>query len=66
MPWVILAVLITHSATLPGSLKGVKAYIGNWDMEKLQGREAWSDAAGQVFFTLGATLGTVPEQRAIL
>lgn len=57
-PWLLLTIFIIYNATLDGSLDGVEAYIGNWDMSALQVGSIWSDAAGQIFFTLGATLGT--------
>ena len=57
-PWVILAVFIIYNATLDGSIDGVEAYIGNWDWSALKDGSIWSDAAGQIFFTLGATLST--------
>ena len=57
LPWLFLTVLIIYNATLDGSGEGVKAYIGEWDMEILKNGEAWSDAAGQIFFTLAAAQG---------
>ena len=57
LPWLFLVTLIIYNATLDGSVDGVKAYIGEWDMSVLSDGEAWSDAAGQIFFTLGATQG---------
>ena len=48
VPWILLAILIAYNATLPGSMDGVEAYIGNWDVTALQRGEAWSDAAGAV------------------
>eukprot|EP00892_Ulva_mutabilis_P009294 jgi/Ulvmu1/6737/UM030_0072.1 len=56
LPWLFLTALIIYNATLEGSGGGVKAYIGEWDMSVLNG-EAWSDAAGQIFFTLAAAQG---------
>ena len=46
VPWILLAILIAYNATLPGSLEGVKAYIGTWDIAALSSGSAWSDAAG--------------------
>jgi SNF family Na+-dependent transporter len=60
MPWFLLTVFIIHNATLEGASDGVKAYIGEWNLEVLKSGDAWSDAAGQIFFTLGATLGVCP------
>eukprot|EP00892_Ulva_mutabilis_P009295 jgi/Ulvmu1/6738/UM030_0073.1 len=56
-PWLLLAIFIIYNATLEGSIDGIEAYIGNWDMSALKVGSIWSDAAGQIFFTLGATLG---------
>jgi SNF family Na+-dependent transporter len=60
LPWLLIAILIIYNATLEGSLDGVKAYLGKWDMSTLQKGPAWSDAAGQVVFSLGAGLGALP------
>lgn len=62
LPWILLAVLIVYNATLEGSLDGVRAYIGEWNFDVLANGVAWSDAAGQIFFTLGSTLGAAWEQ----
>jgi SNF family Na+-dependent transporter len=57
LPWVLLGVLTVFNATLDGSGNGVRAYIGEWNLDVLANGAAWSDAAGQIFFTLGTTLG---------
>lgn len=57
-PWVILGILIIYGATLEGSRDGVHAYIGEWDLSVLKNADAWSDAAGQVIFSVGAAVGT--------
>ena len=58
-PWCLLAVFIIYNATLDGSGDGIRAYIGEWDLSVLESGDAWSDAGGQIFFTLGATLGAI-------
>ena len=57
IPWTLLLIMIIYNATLEGSREGIKAYIGTWDMSALQDGEAWSDAAGQVFFSISVTIG---------
>lgn len=57
-PWVLLAIFIIFNATLDGASDGVHAYIGEWDLNVLNSGDAWSDAAGQVLFSVGATVGT--------
>jgi SNF family Na+-dependent transporter len=56
--WFIMAVLVIHNATLESSGEGVRAYIGEWDLETLKRGEPWADAAGQVFYSLSVTFGT--------
>ena len=58
-PWVLLAVFIIFNATLDGARDGVHAYVGEWDLSVLQRGDAWSDAAGQVLFSVGATVGAL-------
>jgi hypothetical protein len=57
LPWILLAIFIIVNATLEGSKDGVRAYIGEWDMSVLRRGDAWSDAAAQVIFSVGATVG---------
>ena len=32
-------------------------YMGRWDMDALQDPSMWQEAAGQVFFSIGVSLG---------
>jgi hypothetical protein len=59
--WLLLAVLIVFNATLEGATDGMRAYIGEWNLEVLKRGDAWADAAGQIFFTLSITLGAPPD-----
>jgi SNF family Na+-dependent transporter len=58
VPYIVLAVLLIYNARLEDSEEGVKAYIGEWDLSALKSGEAWSDAAGQIFFSLSLAQGT--------
>jgi SNF family Na+-dependent transporter len=59
VPWLLLFILIVYNSTLEGARDGVQAYIGEWDLSILKVGTAWSDAAGQIFFSLSVTLGAV-------
>lgn len=46
--------------TLSGASDGIKAYIGEWDMDVLTDRpDVWSTAVSQIFFSLSVTMGTM-------
>lgn len=55
-PYLILLVLIIRGATLPGSLDGVRFYLSS-DWSKLLSAQVWSDAASQIFYSLGIGFG---------
>ena len=54
--FVMLIVLLVWSLMLPGASEGVKAFITP-DLSQLWNRQVWSDAFGQVFFTLSLGSG---------
>ena len=57
-PFVLLIVFLGRSLSLPGASKGVKAYIGVWDVSVLSTMpDCWSVATAQVFFSIGITFG---------
>ncbi|NXJ08050.1 SC6A7 protein, partial [Odontophorus gujanensis] len=55
-PYLILLILLIHGATLPGSLDGVRFYLAS-DWSKLMSAQVWSDAASQIFYSLGIGFG---------
>ena len=57
LPCATLIVLIISGAALPGSLDGVRGYLGTWDMSKLADASVWSSATSQIFFSIGICFG---------
>uniref|UniRef100_U3J687 Solute carrier family 6 member 7 n=1 Tax=Anas platyrhynchos platyrhynchos TaxID=8840 RepID=U3J687_ANAPP len=55
-PYVVILILIIRGATLSGSLDGVSFYLSS-DWSKLQSAQVWSDAASQIFYSLGIGFG---------
>ncbi|VDM03788.1 unnamed protein product [Schistocephalus solidus] len=55
-PYIMLTILLIRVALLPGSLEGVKYYVTP-DFSKLKDATAWTDAATQLFFSLGCCNG---------
>ncbi|NWX49977.1 SC6A7 protein, partial [Steatornis caripensis] len=55
-PYVVILFLIIWGATLDGSLDGVRFYLSS-DWSRLQSAQVWSDAASQVFYSLGIGFG---------
>ncbi|XP_021239749.1 sodium-dependent proline transporter-like [Numida meleagris] len=55
-PYLVLLILIIRGATLPGSLHGVRFYLSS-DWSKLLSAQVWSDAASQIFYSLGIGFG---------
>ncbi|OXB53336.1 hypothetical protein ASZ78_011221 [Callipepla squamata] len=55
-PYLILLILLIRGATLPGSLDGVRFYLAS-DWSKLMSAQVWSDAASQIFYSLGIGFG---------
>ncbi|KFM02756.1 Sodium-dependent proline transporter, partial [Aptenodytes forsteri] len=55
-PYLVILILIIRGATLDGSLNGVRFYLSsNWG--RLQSAQVWSDAASQIFYSLGIGFG---------
>ncbi|NXL49580.1 SC6A7 protein, partial [Podilymbus podiceps] len=55
-PYLVILILIIRGATLEGSLNGVHFYL-SLDWSRLQSAQVWSDAASQIFFSLGIGFG---------
>ncbi|XP_013931209.1 PREDICTED: sodium-dependent proline transporter-like [Thamnophis sirtalis] len=55
-PYVVIVVLIIRGATLEGSIEGVRFYLSA-DWSRLQSAQVWSDAASQIFYSLGIGFG---------
>jgi len=56
-PILVLFIIMIAACTLDGAGDGLDQYLGNWDMAVLGETDIWSAATGQVFFTLGVTMG---------
>lgn len=60
LPIIILFIFLGRSLTLEGSIDGVRAYIGEWDMSLLGTKgDIWSTAASQIIFSLSLTGGVM-------
>nr|XP_025973394.1 sodium-dependent proline transporter-like [Dromaius novaehollandiae] len=55
-PYLVLLILLIRGATLDGSIDGVCFYLSS-DWSKLQSAQVWSDAASQIFYSLGIGFG---------
>uniref|UniRef100_A0A8C7ZN45 Transporter n=1 Tax=Oryzias sinensis TaxID=183150 RepID=A0A8C7ZN45_9TELE len=55
-PYFVLIVLIIRGATLEGSLQGIAFYLTP-DWARLASAQVWSDAASQIFYSLGIGVG---------
>ncbi|VDO56492.1 unnamed protein product [Schistosoma margrebowiei] len=58
MPYVILSILLIRGLTLEGSLTGIKYYLTP-NFSSLLSTSVWSDAASQIFFSLGPGFGVL-------
>ncbi|NXR00542.1 SC6A7 protein, partial [Sagittarius serpentarius] len=55
-PYLVILILIIWGATLDGSLDGIRFYLSS-DWSRLQSAQVWSDAASQIFYSLGIGFG---------
>uniref|UniRef100_A0A1A7XVR8 Transporter n=1 Tax=Iconisemion striatum TaxID=60296 RepID=A0A1A7XVR8_9TELE len=58
MPYIVLFVLLIRGITLQGSMKGITSYL-SIDINRLNNLEVWTDAATQIFYSLGAGFGVL-------
>ncbi|CAH1788711.1 unnamed protein product [Owenia fusiformis] len=57
-PYFMMTALLIRGATLEGARKGIEFYmIPKW--ERLADIQVWSDAANQIFYSLGISIGTL-------
>lgn len=59
LPLILIIVLFFRGITLPGSEAGILDYIGQFDSSKLSDPLIWSEAVGQIFFSIGIAFGTM-------
>lgn len=57
LPIIMVIVLIARGATLPGSIDGIRLYVGQFNGGQLVGGQIWQDALGQVFYSTGVGFG---------
>ncbi|XP_068251588.1 sodium-dependent proline transporter-like [Nyctibius grandis] len=57
-PYVVNFILIIWGATLDGALDGIRFYIVP-DWSRLRSAQVWSDAASQIFYSLGIGWGSL-------
>ncbi|MGL4853713.1 MAG: sodium-dependent transporter [Lentisphaeria bacterium] len=54
--FILTAILVAWSLTLDGAMIGLRKYLFDFDINKLN-TKAWTDAFGQIFFTLSLGFG---------
>jgi hypothetical protein len=54
VPWLFLIIMCIYNATLEGSLGGVRAYIGKWDLSVLNQGSTWSAPSALLVLFSGA------------
>ena len=55
-PYLVLILLVIFGATLDGAKDGIEFYLKP-DVSKLSEGKVWSDAATQIFYSLGVAFG---------
>merc|ERR1719369_1089708 len=57
-PYLVLVMLLIRGVTLPGALEGIKYFLYP-DWCKLASVQVWTDAATQIFYSLGPAFGSL-------
>mmetsp|Transcript_19159 Transcript_19159/g.28260 ORF Transcript_19159/g.28260 Transcript_19159/m.28260 type:complete len:673 (-) Transcript_19159:46-2064(-) len=65
LPVFMLIILVIVGGTLEGASKGIKQYIGVWDMSLLSEGDMWVDAFSQIFFSLSLSTGVMSAYAAL-
>ncbi|KAK7028906.1 hypothetical protein SK128_015022 [Halocaridina rubra] len=58
-PYVILVILFARGITLEGAYQGIEFYLLKPDLSRLLEVEVWSDAAVQIFYSMGVCFGSL-------
>jgi SNF family Na+-dependent transporter len=67
LPVLFIFIMVVNNLALPNASDGIKMYIKGYDlegnppnaMEKLSNGQMWSEACGQIFFSLGICMGSM-------
>ena len=67
LPVLFIFIMVVNNLALPNASDGIKMYIKGYDlegnppdvMEKLGNGQMWSEACGQIFFSLGICMGSM-------
>jgi SNF family Na+-dependent transporter len=59
LPVLMLLVLCARAVALPGARMGLRAYLQEWDFDRLAQVDIWVDAVTQIFFSLGVGIGVM-------
>jgi len=67
LPVLFIFIMVVNNLTLPNASEGVRMYIKGYDLEgnppdvaeKLGNGQMWSEACGQIFFSLGICMGSM-------
>ena len=66
LPIILILILLVRGATLPGAGDGIDVYLhgepGTDRLASLSNGQIWTDAAGQIFFSLGLCEGVLTAQ----
>ena len=57
LPVILIIVLLIRGVTLPNAAAGLYDYVGQFDASRLADPLIWSEAVGQIFFSIGIGVG---------